>query len=232
MTVATATAFTIAVSSATTFFVVVSTSTATTSLTVVMATATATFTAEMSNQFLNLIFSSISVFQNLTFKIEGLASQRVIHIYFHLIVSNFQYTTVEALSFCVLQGNNGILINMFAIKFAIHMEYGTVQRCNLLLVIITISFVFRKRESELRTLFQGNHLLFKSIEGKSKSTYKMEWSVSLSFFYHFFTMITIHIEFVSEGYKLIICVIHIFIYLYYNYVSNSFFNLYAKVRII
>ena len=66
--------------------------------------------------------SSLAALSYLTLEVECLASQRMVEVYFHLAVTDFQYHTIEAVAVLVLQRNDGAYLYVLCVKLAVDGE--------------------------------------------------------------------------------------------------------------
>ena len=66
--------------------------------------------------------SSLAALSYLTLEVEYLASQRMVEVYFHLAVTDFQYHTIEAVAVLVLQRNDGAYLYVLCVKLAVDGE--------------------------------------------------------------------------------------------------------------
>ena len=161
------TASTVIVSTST---VIVSTATvvvvATTSAAV---TVTTTATCQVLHHVVYLFLGSFAVLQHSAFEIECLASQWVIEVHLYLLFANLQHATVEALALLVLQGYDGILIDVLVVEVSVDAEHIAIEVEDVFLVILAIALLLAQGELEVLTLLCGNHLLLELIEGETKA---------------------------------------------------------------
>ena len=104
---------------------------------------TATASGEMFYHVLNLLIGSRTVFQNRAFEVQCLSCQRMVQVDLHLLFTNFYNTSVEALPLFVLQGNDGILIDVLMVEVTVDAEYFALQVENVLRLVVPIGLLFR-----------------------------------------------------------------------------------------
>ena len=110
-------AATVAFSSTVTF-----TAFAFTAVSVATATSAVAFSAHELCHSCHFLGSSLAALSYLTLEVEYLASQRMVEVYFHLAVTDFQYHTVEAVAVLVLQRNDGAYLYVLCIKLSVDGE--------------------------------------------------------------------------------------------------------------
>jgi hypothetical protein len=196
-----------AVSAATAFVVVVFA--ATVALTVaiavvvVMTTASATPT-QVCHQMFYLLSCGLTVLQYSTFESKVFACQRVIQVYLNLIFADFDNTSVKTLSLFVLQGNDSVLIDMLMVKVSVDTEYLAAQVEHEVVSIFTIGLVLGDGKVETGTFLQVYNLLFKSIQGYSKSRNKLEWTLLCCLFHHLKALLTVNKQLIGHFHVLIL----------------------------
>ena len=121
---ATAVAFAMMAFSATVAFAATMTFTAFAFSAVSVATAASAvaFSAHELCHSCHFLGSSLAALSYLTLEVEYLASQRMVEVYFHLAVTDFQYYTVEAVAVLVLQRNDGDYLYVLCVKLAVDGE--------------------------------------------------------------------------------------------------------------
>lgn len=77
-----------------------------TAVSVATATSAVAFSAHELCHSCHFLGSSLAALSYLTLEVEYLASQRMVEVYFHLAVTDFQYHTVEAVAVLILQRND------------------------------------------------------------------------------------------------------------------------------
>ena len=128
--VATAVAFAMMAFSTTVAFASAVTLTATMTFTAFAFTAVSVATAASAVAFsahelchsCHFLGSSLAALSYLTLEVEYLASQRMVEVYFHLAVTDFQYHTIEAVAVLVLQRNDGAYLYVLCVKLAVDGE--------------------------------------------------------------------------------------------------------------
>ena len=121
---ATAVAFAMMAFSATVAFAATMTFTAFafTAESVATAASAVAFSAHELCHSCHFLGSSLAALSYLTLEVEYLASQRMVEVYFHLAVTDFQYYTVEAVAVLVLQMNDGAYLYVLCVKLAVDGE--------------------------------------------------------------------------------------------------------------
>ena len=115
-----------AVSAAAASFVVVMVVVAAASA-VVASAAAASLATEEVDEVLYLLVCCLTFFEHASLEVEGLASQRVVEVHFHLVVGDGEHASVEMVSVFVLQGNDGALEDVLVVEMAVDLEDGTVK---------------------------------------------------------------------------------------------------------
>ena len=93
-----------------------------TAVSVATATSAVAFSAHELCHSCHFLGSSLAALSYLTLEVEYLASQRMVEVYFHLAVTDFQYHTVEAVAVLVLQRNDGAYLYVLCIKLSVDGE--------------------------------------------------------------------------------------------------------------
>jgi hypothetical protein len=133
-------------------------------------TVTTTATCQVLHHVVYLFLGSFAVLQHSAFEIECLASQWVVEVHLHLLFANLQHATVEALALLVLQGYDGILIDVLVVEVSVDAEHIAIEVEDVFLVILAIALLLAQGELEVLTLLCGNHLLLELIECKTKTS--------------------------------------------------------------
>lgn len=108
---------TVAFASAVTF-----TAFAFTAVSVATAASAVAFSAHELCHSCHFLGSSLAALSYLTLEVEYLACQRMVEVYFHLAVTDFQYHTIEAVAVLVLQRNDGAYLYVLCVKLAVDGE--------------------------------------------------------------------------------------------------------------
>ena len=169
---------------------------------------TATASGEMFYHVLNLLIGSRTVFQNRAFEVQCLSCQRMVQVDLHLLFTNFYNTSVEALPLFVLQGNDGILIDVLMVEVTVDAEYFALQVENVLRLVVPIGLLFRYREIEGVVLLQINDLAFKCVECHSETCNKLEGAFCWSLFHHLLVVSFADKQLVAQG-DILILLFHI-----------------------
>lgn len=93
-----------------------------TAVSVATAASAVAFTAHELCHSCHFLGSSLAALSYLTLEVEYLASQRMVEVYFHLAVTDFQYHTVEAVAVLILQRNDGAYLYVLCVKLAVDGE--------------------------------------------------------------------------------------------------------------
>ena len=80
-------------------------------------------TCEVSRHVLYLFGSSLASLQYATLEVQRLTCQRVVQVHLHLFLAHGHHSSVESLSFLVLQRNYGILVDMLVVEVSVDTEY-------------------------------------------------------------------------------------------------------------
>ena len=93
-----------------------------TAVSVATATSAVAFSAHELCHSCLFLGSSLAALSYLTLEVDYLASQRMVEVYFHLAVTDFQYHTIEAVAVLVLQRNDGAYLYVLCVKLAVDGE--------------------------------------------------------------------------------------------------------------
>lgn len=93
-----------------------------TAVSVATAASAVAFTAHELCHSCHFLGSSLAALSYLTLEVEYLASQRMVEVYFHLAVTDFQYHTIEAVAVLVLQRNDGTYLYVLCVKLPVDGE--------------------------------------------------------------------------------------------------------------
>lgn len=93
-----------------------------TAVSVATAASAVAFTAHELCHSCHFLGSSLAALSYLTLEVEYLASQRMVEVYFHLAVTDFQYHTIEAVAVLVLQRNDGTYLYVLCVKLTVDGE--------------------------------------------------------------------------------------------------------------
>ena len=93
-----------------------------TAVSVATATSAVAFSAHELCHSCHFLGSSLAALSYLTLEVEYLASQRMVEVYFHLAVTDFQYHTIEAVAVLVLKRNDGAYLYVLCVKLAVDGE--------------------------------------------------------------------------------------------------------------
>ena len=202
MAVSTATAFMVLVVVVATAVVMV----ATASTAVTMASAAS---CHVFDEVVNLLLCGVAVFYHSTFKIQRLASQRVVEVYLDFLFANLYDASVETVALLVLQGYDGVLVDVLVVEVAVDAERLAIQVEHVFIHIFTIAIFFAQRDIEGLSLGGGKHLFLELVERKAEAGDEGEGALSGSLFDEFFTVIAVDIQLVCSGNVLVCFVVHI-----------------------
>ena len=93
-----------------------------TAVSVATAASAVAFSAHELCHSCHFLGSSLAALSYLTLEVECLPSQRMVEVYFHLAVTDFQYHTIEAVAVLVLQRNDGAYLYVLCVKLAVDGE--------------------------------------------------------------------------------------------------------------
>ena len=93
-----------------------------TAVSVATAASSVAFSAHELCHSCHFLGSSLTALSYLTLEVEYLASQRMVEVYFHLAVTDFQYHTIEAVAVLVLQRKDGAYLYVLCVKLAVDGE--------------------------------------------------------------------------------------------------------------
>ena len=93
-----------------------------TAVSVATAASAVAFSAHELCHSCHFLGSSLAALSYLTLEVEYLASQRMVEVYFHLAVTDFQYHTIEAVAVLVLQRNDGAYLYVLCVKLSVDGE--------------------------------------------------------------------------------------------------------------
>ena len=173
---------------------------------VAMTAATA---GKMLHKVVDLCLCGVAILEDGALEVERLTSQRVVEVNLHFLFANFYDAAIEACTLLVLQGHDGIGIDVLVVEMAIDAEHLAVEVKHEFVVILAIALFLAQRDIEVLTLGGGNHLVFKLVEGKTKARNETEGALSGGLFDEFFAVLAVHIQLVGNGYILVFLVVHI-----------------------
>ena len=136
---------------------------------VVAAAAAASLATEEVDEVLYLLVCCLTFFEHASLEVEGLASQRVVEVHFHLVVGDGEHASVEMVSVFVLQGNDGALEDVLVVEMAVDLEDGTVEVEHSRCLIVAVGLVFCQLEVEGGSRIEVHHLFLKLVECHSET---------------------------------------------------------------
>ena len=128
----------------------------------------------------------------------------MVQVDLYLLFAHFHDTSVETLSLFVLQGNDGILIDVLVVEVSVNAEDFAFQVQYMLGLIVTVGLLLGDGEVEGVVLLQVDDLAFKVVECDSKTCDKLEWTLSGSLFHHLLVILFTYKQLVAQGDVLIL----------------------------
>ena len=130
------------------------TATVTTTVTAVTTAVTAAAAASlMGYQVFNLLSRGLARLKDGTLEMQRLTSQRMIQVNLHLLLANSHDMSVKTAALLVLQGNDGIFIDVFVVEMTIDAEHLTVQVKHMLLQVVTVCLLLG--DGEVKSIVLG-----------------------------------------------------------------------------
>ena len=151
--------------------------------TAVLAATAATLLAFAAHQFghvSHFLGCCFTALQNLAAEVELLACQWVVEVDLHLVVSDGENKTQEAVAVLVLQRKDGTDFHVLSVKLAIDCEDILVKFDDALLDTLAVCLVRCQLEVELLALGAFQDLLLKSWEGSAHAADEDERTLILS----------------------------------------------------
>ena len=137
------------------------------------ATATST-TRQLTDDLLDFGLGSLVAMNHSTSEIQRFACERMVQIDHDHIAANLENAPKEAVARAILQGNDGINVDVLAIELPIDDKHFAVEFQHALLQICAVGLLGRQREIEGVAAFQGLQLLFESLERNTAATDELE----------------------------------------------------------
>ena len=94
----------------------------------------------------------------------------MIEVHLHLVVCNFENTSVETVAILILQGHDGILEDILMIEMSVdaeHLAFEVEDACSL---TIAVCLVLVELKLKVGTSLKTYNLLLKLLESNAKST--------------------------------------------------------------
>jgi len=171
-------------SAATATFVILATVIA--SAATAVSAAAATFVAQLVQNALDLLFRGVAVREHLARKLQRLAGQRVVGVQRHRFVVHCDDTSQEALALIVVQHDDGVHVDMLAVKPAVYIELLALHFVHALLIVVTEGLSGCQGEIELLALLQLYHTLLKSVEREAEACDEIEGLSLFGLFHQLF----------------------------------------------
>ena len=202
--VTTAATFMTFVTAAATFMTLVTTTAAT-----VATTMAAALAAHVVDHGLDLLVRSLAALNHATLEVELLASQRMVEVQRHLVVSDVDNGCHEALSLLVLKRHDGALEDILFVETAVHHEHLLLKSDDVLVDIRAIGVVLAEDEIEVGTLLQVHQSVLEGIEGYAEARNELERLCGGSLFNHGVCAIGIYrVQLVRHSNKLVAFLFH------------------------
>ena len=175
----------------------------------------------MVDDGLYLLVCSLSCLNDRAYEVQILAGQRVVEVYCHLVVADFQHLAEETLSVLVLQRNDGILVYIVGVELAVDAEHLLVGVQHAFCLMLSVCLLLSEREVEVVLLLvvESHDGVLEVVESQSESAQELEWLFCCCLFYHCLCAVLICIKLVSYG------EIHVFL-IFHCRIYNCFFCLY------
>lgn len=154
---ATAAAFTFAVTATAAAFTFAMSATAA----FAAATATTAFTAHLVDEFLNFGIGGIAESNDLATEVEILACEGVIEVYYDLVFFYFEYDTLKAYAVSIDERKYGTGIYGILVETAVDLENLLVEFEYTFFHVRTVGFVLLQKEIKFLTFAESENLRFK-----------------------------------------------------------------------
>ena len=119
----------------------------------------------------------------------------------------------ETVVLVVHEGDDCTFINMVGVEFAVHGEGFTGHLVDASGFVVSERLGGLEDEVEGRAFFEGQQVLFESIEGYAKACDKVEGVVRASLFLQRFFSVLLRVQFVLYGQEFVLIICHIALYL-------------------
>ena len=175
----------------------------------VATTMAAALAAHVVDHGLDLLVRSLAALHHATLEVELLASQRMVEVQRHLVVSNVDNGCHEALSLLVLKRHDGALEDILFVETAVHHEHLLLKSDDVLVDIRAIGIVLAENEIEVGTLLQVHQRVLEGIEGDAEAGNELERLCGGGLFNHGVGAIGIYrVQLVRHSNKLVAFLFH------------------------
>ena len=123
----------------------------------------------------------------------------MIEVHLHLVVGDFENTTIETVSILVLQWHDGIHEDILMVEMSVDAEHLALEVEYSRSLAISISLVLVELKLKVGSCLKVGNLLLKLLEGHSEATQKLERTLCCCFLYEFSLSILYRIELVAHG---------------------------------
>ena len=132
----------------------------------------------------------------------------MVQVYLHAGIGHIEHLSIKPVAILILQRHYGILENMLVVEMTVYREDTAFQIQNALLLHIAIRLFLSQYEIESAALFQRHDMVFKSIQGDTETTDKLEWLFGCRLFNHYSLSVLICHQLISHGNVHIVFILH------------------------
>lgn len=123
----------------------------------------------------------------------------MIEVHLHLVVGDFENTTIESVAILVLQGYYGIHEDILMVEMSVDTEHLALEVEYSRSLAISISLVLVKLKLKVGSCLKVGNLLLKLLKSYTEAAQKLERTLCCCFLYEFSLSILYRIELVAHG---------------------------------
>ena len=139
-----------------------------------LAVAAAVAAAHAVNEALHLVVGGFARGDNLAFKVERLACERVVEVDSHFVVAHLDDESLKTVAVGIDKRDDVARVDIVFVEAAVHAEYVAVELYDMLVDVGAVGFVDGEGEIERLAFGQGGHALLKRFEGDAHACDKLE----------------------------------------------------------
>ena len=114
---------------------------------IVSAPASTCFATEYFYHVPNFLFRSVSVFNDMAFKVQRFTCQRMVQVHLHLLFGDIDHTSPEVVAVLVLQGYRRPFEDMLMVEVVVDGKDFSVHIHNVCLFVFSVCLFYRQREA-------------------------------------------------------------------------------------
>ena len=186
-------------------------------MTAAVAAPALAFTTYEMDELLDFLLARLTDFNDRPLEAKVFACKRVVQVYAHMLVGDFDNTSHEVVAVLVLKGQHGSHFHIVVVEMPVDGENLAVKVHHTFLFVCPVCLLFGQREVELVTILQGSQFLLESFECHAEAADEYKRMVSRCLLNQHFRLCRI-IQPVGYGDKFLL---FLFFQSYYN---SSFSN--------